>query len=305
MFRSVFKMFVRAVPEIDIDLKGDPQVRDNHKEAFSKISQMLAQSNDLIDRISHYKGCQELAKKAMENKERGSKDEQAAFNGLLVAVDSIERFFDFCNTIVREIPPLLQSIASCYDGKSVQDSMPQALMKLFVVFVAFAIKFDSFRMSCPHLANDFSYYRRLLPRYNKHPNLKVGEDKASKMGVFTGDMYPMVNSLIKASGEAMKGNNNVGLVWAMIANSCLKAVKENRYDGELKLVCGRAMTGAIVVFDHIADPHAFHKKSPIKTRELILMLKSQFAKEVVLQNFVRFCTKHFSEAASSTANLLQ
>merc|ERR1719296_596373 len=164
-----------------------------------------------------------------------------------------------------------------------QATMPQALFRQLVGLVSFAIRFDKIRMERPHLSNDFSYYRRLLPKYNKHPDVKIGEDAASAMAMFTAEHIPMVRALIKASSQSTAAaGKNVELVLALLGNSCLKAVREQKYASrpEVNMLCARAMTGTLVMFDHVADPHAFHKKSPLKTKEIITCLKKDFGKEV-------------------------
>lgn len=47
----------------------------------------------------------------------------------------------------------------------------QALAKQLALIFDLALQFDWLRMNRPHLANDFSFYRRLLPKFSKHPKV--------------------------------------------------------------------------------------------------------------------------------------
>jgi hypothetical protein len=57
----------------------------------------------------------------------------------------------------------------------------------------------------------------------------------------------------------------------------------------------RAMTGAIILYDHIADLGAFHKKSPIRVRDCITLLKTHELKPTGLVNALRFTTVHLGD----------
>jgi len=304
---QIFGFFGKSGPEIDLDLAGDDNTlsKEAHQKAYEDCAALLERSGPLLSLIDDYEGCQELAKKAI--KEGGKEAEQAAFEGLLGAVASISQFHQFSQDIDKVFPNFIKCLAADYEPANLQATMPQALFRQLVGLVSFAIRFDKIRMERPHLSNDFSYYRRLLPKYNKHPNVQIGEDAASAMAMFTAEHIPMVRALINASARSRTdAGKNVELVLALLGNSCVKAVKEAKYasDASLNMLCGRTMTGALVLFDHVADPHAFHKKSPLKTRDIITSLKRDFGKEVDLQKYIEFCTKHFSEAPASMQNLL-
>lgn len=306
---ALFSLFSKSGPETDLDLTGndDELVKESHKKAYADCSAMLERCGPLLTLIEEYKGCQSLAKKAIQ--EGGQENEIRAFDGLIVAVDAINEFHKFAQDLEKQVfSNFIQCIAADYDPSTPQHNLPSPLLRQLCRLVSFAIQFDKLRMERPHLSNDFSYYRRLLPRYNKRSGVTVGEDAASAMAMFTAEHIPMVRALINASSRAAEasGGKNVELVLALLGNSCLKAVKEAKYASlpDVNMLCARVMTGSVVLFDHVADPHAFHKKSPLKTKEIITSLKRDFGKEVGLQKYIEFCTKHFSEAPASIQNLL-
>lgn len=158
----------------------------------------------------------------------------------------------------------------------------------------------------PFLSNDFSYYRRLLPKFQKHPNLKVSDDAASGMALFTAEHIPMTTMLARAASAALEENHNVTVALAIMANSCHKMVKAKKFANiDTNLFCARAMTGAIVLYDHVDPLGAFHKKSPIAIRSCVVLLKTSFPKENGLMNAIHYSSKHFRDAPLATQQLFE
>jgi len=114
----------------------------------------------------------------------------------------------------------------------------------------------------------------------------------------------MMSSLSKATAAALEKNEHVTAALAAMANVCMKMIKSKKYSKpETNLFCARAMTGAIVLFDHVDPLGAFHKKSPIAIRPCVMLLKRDFPKEGGLLNAIHFSTKHFKDAPSSLQEL--
>jgi hypothetical protein len=263
------------------------------------MAELLAQGEGVMHTLEEYKGCQELARKAMSTPTL--QNETEAFEGLLVAVDSISQFFNYSKALENNIPDLLNTLARGADSENKQSFQDQqALAKQLGDVFNFALKFDQTRMLRPFLSNDFSYYRRLLPKFNKHPAIKVKDDDASGMALFTAEHIPMTSCLAKAAGNALEKNSHVTNALALMANSCLAMIKSKKFSKpETNLFCARSMTGAIVLFDHVDPLGAFHKRCPIALKQAILTLKREFPKEQGLINALHFSTKHFRDADTS------
>jgi hypothetical protein len=74
------------------------------------------------------------------------------------------------------------------------------------------------------------------------------------MALFTAEHIPMTSTLAKAAGSALEKNSYVTAALALMANSCMSMIKSKKFaKPETNLFCARAMTGAIVLFDHV-DP---------------------------------------------------
>ena len=113
---------------------------------------------------------------------------------------------------------------------------------------------------------------------------------------------------------------NVTSALASMANICRDTVMGDKDSAKpmqekTVLFALRAMTGAIILYDHIAElgrtfPYlvlifffssvsfflgAFHKKSPIRVRDCITLLKTHELKPTGLVNALRFTTVHLND----------
>jgi hypothetical protein len=279
----------------------------NEEQAtYTLVKEVLDRSEEINAVIEQYKGCQALAKEAMQNPT--PENEQEAFDGLLLAVESISTFYSYSKDLEKILPELLSALGKPSQGGSdeqkTQADGKEALYKQLADVFNFTLEFDNVRMQRPNLSNDFSYYRRLLPKFNKHPDVKVKDDEASGMALFTAEYIPMMNCLARAAAKAAEKNESTTMVLSVMANSCCKMIKSKRFDNpDTNLFCARAMAGAIVLFDHVDLLGVFHRKSSIPIKPCVNMLKKEFPKETALINAIHFSTKHFKDAPQSVQDL--
>jgi len=160
-------------------------------------------------------------------------------------------------------------------------------------------------MMRPNLSNDFSYYRRLLPKFSKHPDLKVKDDDASGMALFTAEHIPMISAITKSVDGAGR-NDEIQNMLASFANSCMRMIKAKKYsNANTNLLTARAMTGALVLYDRIGPDTVFNKKCPVALRDCIQILKKEFPKEQGLLNAIQFSTKNFSRAPAGIQDMFE
>jgi hypothetical protein len=295
----------KEVHEVFIDFENAKPTNGEMK-IYSLVDDVLKRAPDVLKKIEEYKGCQDLARKAMSTPTY--ENEKEAFEGLLAAVDSIATFFDYAKSLERVLPELLLVIAkgapSDEKGQAQSLADQQALAKQLADIFDFTLRFDQTRMMRPHLSNDFSYYRRLLPKFSKLPQVKIKDDEASGMALFTAEHIPMMSCLSKAAARALEKNEHVTTALSVMANSCMKMVKSKKFaKAETNLFCARSMTGSIVLYDHVDPLSAVHKRSPIQIKQCILLLKREFPRETSLMNAIRFSTKNFRNAPSSIQDL--
>jgi len=278
------------------------QPTDAEMRVYQTMNNVLQQGPEVLRKVEEYQGCQELARKAMS--QPSPENERAAFEGLLWAVDSIAHFFEFAASLDRAFPDLLLALAHQPPEGKAYDR--QALMKQLAQVFDFVLQFDATRMSRPNLSNDFSYYRRLLPKFSKHPEVKVKDDEASGMALFTAEHIPMMQCIAKAATRALEKNDSVAVALSILANSCFRTIKEAKMQEHTNIFCARAITGAIVLYDHITPQGVFHKRSPIPVAVIIQMIQKDFsAQGPPLLNAIKFCTKNFKTAPDQLQALLE
>lgn len=299
----------KSVQGIDIDFNAD--MLQDEKKTFDMVTQLLDRKAGVFKSIEEYKGCQELARAAMSKP--SEETELAAFEGLLAAVDSIAEFYQFSRDMEKVFPVLMTKLAEAVKTPEKichLNEMPGLTRQLATIF-DFTLSFDRVRMLRPNLSNDFSYYRRLLPKFNKHAGIKVKDDEASGMALFTAEHIPMTTCLAKAGAKAQElliiadgkaAEGKIGHVLSTVANSCMLMLKNAKTKTEDAKFVARAMTGAVVIFDHVDHAGAFHRRTPIAIKQVINILKKNFT-DLSLLNAIRYSTKNFREAPEGIQGL--
>lgn len=272
---------------------------------YSSVQAILSKAPDVYRCIENYKGCSEECRKAMMD----SEFETEAFNALIVAVDSVKVMYDFTHQVGAAFKDLIKAIQPEHHAAAVDDAtkLPQALIVQLCKLLEFAWGFDSCRMMRPNLCNDFSYYRRWLPKYKDNPNVRIDDDTSGRMQMFTGQVNPMMSILIIEMNNLKNQDDEACAPLALLANSCYKMIKLKALpDSETTLrLCASAMTNAVVLFDHVDDNGAF-RRSPINVKGIITVVKNQLPQDLsnMLLNSLKYSTKNVNEASDSIQNLL-
>jgi len=290
--------------EVYIDFEN-AKPSNSEIKVWTSVNEVLTKGAGVLKTIEDYKGVQDLCRKAMQAPTK--ENEKTAFDGLLGVVDSISLFFTYAKRLEEMLPTLLDSLArpndEAKDYKMLLQAQ-QALAKQLADVFDFTLRFDSLRMMRPMMSNDFSYYRRLLPKFMTHTGIKVKDDEAGGMALFTAEHIPMMNSLCRAANKALQQNENVITALSVMANSCLSMIRGKKFASvETNLFMARAMTGAIVLFDHIDPLGVFSRRSPINIRAAVTLLKREFPREQVLVNAIQYSSKTFKNAPSNIQDL--
>eukprot|EP00808_Paulinella_micropora_P005600 g10650.t1 len=293
-----------AAIALDLDnCKPSPK----EQKVFQELERLLETSTDLLKRIEDYKGCGDLARAAMSNP--STENEMAAFEGLLEAVDHIAAFYYFSQNLERALPKLWASLCESEGKKTLQDQ--QALAAQLARLFNFVFAFDTTRMMRPNLSNDFSYYRRLLGKYSRHPKVRVKDDEASSMALFTADHIPMLSCLSKGTKAAADEDDHqadVNHILCLIANSCCKMIKSHKCGNKpgAELLCARAMVGALVLYDLIQTKGGSVFKSKLDVRACVACLKKDMEGTndvAMLLNAIRYSTQSFNSAPTSIQDM--
>jgi len=276
---------------------------DGEKELHGEVAKILSKSEEVLDRLFNFKGCDEFIRKAITTP--GPESEQAAWDTILPAVSILQEFYEFGTEIEKIYPKLIKSL---FGGASPNDNLKgqQALAKQLADVIDFALRFDDAKMVNPAIQNDFSYYRRSLAKMkmtNRAGDIKIKDELANRMSLFFAYPTPMMKVLTDTTVEFLNNpssgvpKDQVVKGFALMANVCTDMVENHKFDNaKTNMFCLRAATGSIVLVDHIDDLGAFHKKSEINIRTTITQLKTfTDANTDGLLNALRFTTKHLND----------
>jgi len=295
----------REPQEIFLDFERC-QPSDEEREIHTTVNSVLVKGPAILDRLFKYEGCEEYIRKAIT--QPGAETEESAWNAVLPAVDQLQEFYDFSLELEACFPKLV--VALCKNEPKDSLANQQALAKQLADVFDFVLRFDDSKLVNPAIQNDFSYYRRTLNRMKlskKDLNIKIRDDLANRMSLFFAYPTPMMNVLNETTKKFLSQDTtvpreNVTLALATMANVCHDMVAQKRFDSNnTNMFCLRAMTGAIILFDHLHAQGAFAKKSQINIKGCITVLKSFPSGTDGLLNALRFTTIHLNDPDTPNA----
>jgi len=288
--------------------KAEPQT-DEEREIHAAVAAVLDKGPTILEQLQGYPGCEEVIRKAITTP--GPENDDAAWNAVLPAVGQLKDFYDFSLSLDECFPKLL--LALCKTDPKERIASQQALAKQLADVFDFVLRFDEAKMVNPAIQNDFSYYRRTLNRMKasqKDTNLPIRDELANRMSLFFAYPTPMMNALSETTVKFLDQDHSVPRdhvtdCLATMANVCQHMVEAKTFNSdETNLFCLRAMTGAIILYDHLHPQGAFHKKSPVNIRGCISVLKNftggtgssqGTSPSGGLLNALRFTTKHLND----------
>jgi len=288
--------------EIFLDFEN-AKPSEEEQQIYDEVHKVLVNGPDILEHLFKYEGCEEFIRKAITTP--GPETEEAAWNAVLPAVDQLLEFYNFSVALEGCFPNLL--IALCKNDPKDSLANQQALAKQMADVFDFVLKFDDAKMVNPAIQNDFSYYRRTLNRMKlskKEPNIKIRDELANRMSLFFAYPTPMMKVLSETTVKFLASDpgsgvprDNVTTALSTMANVCHDMVFKKKFSTDgTNMFCLRAMTGSIILFDHLHSIGAFAKKSPINIKGCINVLKTYTTSPTDgLLNALRFTTIHLNE----------
>jgi len=287
-------------PDFFVDFEN-ARPSEDELDLYNRLSAVLTKSNSILDKLFKYSGCEEYIRKAITTP--GPETEEAAWNAVLPAVDQLQEFFDYAVELETGFPKLL--VALCKDSAKNSLQNQQALAKQLAEVFDFVLRFDDAKMTNPAIQNDFSYYRRTLNRMKiskKELNIKIRDELANRMSLFFAYPTPMMKVISDTTSKFLSTDTtcpreNVTASLAAMANVCQGMVTNKKFSSDqTNMFCLRAMTGAVILFDHIDVVGAFGKRTPINIKGVINVLKAyQTSPTDGLLNALRFTTVHLQD----------
>lgn len=250
----------------------------------------------------------------------GTEAEKSAMAVLLPAVALLKDLFEYSKELEVVFPKLLVALMkedAAQSGNGAQSALAnqQALAKQLADVIDFVLQFDDAKMITPGIQNDFSYYRRSLPRLltNKETaeEVVVKDELANRMSLFFASPTPMMKVITDATTQFVEesgaennlSRDSVTVGMSLMANVCHEMVSKHRFTSPVtNMFCLRCMTGSIILVDHVSRLGAFHKKSLINIKGCIATLKSYNGDNTDgLMNTLRFTTAHLNDAETPAA----
>jgi len=272
----------------------EPPTGEVELKVYNDVKELLDSSGTIISSLNDYKGCGPAIQKAISNKEH----EDEAFSELIPAVEELRAMYDFSQRIAEVAPRLLLPLCNVVEEEGSLENQT-ALAKLLCDLFNFILIFDDKKMMNPHIQNDFSFFRRSMPKLKSSNRCKIPEDVANKMSLFFAYPTPMMymfTQLMKEQQGIPYETVVSGL--SLFANLCLDMVEKKLFESpDLNMFCLRAMTASIILVDHISEAGVFCRKSPINIKNAILTLrdKQEELGTQGLTNALKYTTKHLND----------
>lgn len=311
-----------AVPNVAINMAAEPQ-SDQERKIADSAAKLLEKAPEHLQQLQEYKGCEKYIRTALADPT--PETEKQAWHAVEKAVDVLYKFYKYGLGIEAILQDILPTVCASADPVAAVQSNQTLVRQLCEIF-HFAFRFDELKMVNPAIQNDFSYYRRVLSRMRsgavkmneeggkkkgkkgkkakEEPEDKVTEEIANKMSFFFAYPTPMMRVILDTTRNITSSAQLIpGL--ALIANVACNLVETNAVgitgQGKMLLLCG--MTGCIILVDHL-EPNggAFHKKSPVRIKNCITLLKN-FTEQSTdfLLNSLRFTTLHLNDDSTIPA----
>jgi len=289
--------------DIFLDFDNAKPSSDDERQVYDTVAAVLVKGPSILEKLKTYAGCEEAIRKAITTP--GAETEDAAWNAVVPAVEQLKEFYDFSLELESCFPKLL--VALCKTDPKQNINNQQALAKQMADVFDFVLRFDDLKMVNPAIQNDFSYYRRTLNRKKitkvDNLNITIRDELANRMSLFFAYPTPMMNVVNETTTKFLSQDtsvprDNVTTALATMANVCQEMIAQKKFQQDAtNMFCLRAMTGAVILFDHLHNPGAFSKKSPINIKGCITVLKNynQPGSTDGLLNALRFTTIHLND----------
>jgi len=234
------------------------------------------QSPEIILSLESYTGCAELIRQAISNE--NDQTFKAAWESVEPCVQKLKQYYNFSQQMNDAARDALVKVAALPKDNHERHNIQYEIGRM----VADAIRFDCTKIKTPNMQNDLSFYRRAISRSSDFPLdslLTHSQDSANQLSMFIGRRYPMFetlrDSIVSTNDKPAQPNfDTLSLTMLSFIDGAF-ALLAKPVPAELSSIVLRALTGFIVLYDHIDIDGSFSKHSPINSEgdELALVVK--------------------------------
>ncbi|KAL3665033.1 hypothetical protein V7S43_009670 [Phytophthora oleae] len=248
-------------------------------------------------RLQCYEGCLQLIQKTIREP-HNEVLRMELVTTLAPNISTIRALYD----LAIDIETIFAALVQISSQKSTKKAAG-FLMEKIASLVDFAVAFDNLKAKTPDVQNDLSHFRRFIA-----VNIAVSNQLESlidaplnAMSFFVADHCPMLKVLVRAIECAMTKEPAAVDVSALLANSrCSSMAGSRPKDGRPMMNYLRAMTGAIILYDHTATHGAFGSKSEVKikrcVKELVQWKRNGATSELL--DTIKYCSLHYNDSST-------
>jgi len=263
-------------------------------------NEVLSKGREVLHSIETYAtGARLFVKQGMEAKDDEARI--AAFKGVLPFIAQIKSYYDF-SILLASKGVLVTIVENLLVAMAAKDGLEgtKTQIKQLATLLDFALRFDQQKMHTPQLLNDFSFYRRTFPRMvaTCEEDIIVRDVEANKIAMFMAHQVPMINCLCEVFQKRFQKKAEVITLLAHMANILCRAITQSITDTETKLFCCRAMTGAIVLYDHVDPNGVFWNKSNVQITACIKALRNCDPPQRTLLGSIQYSSRHFKDSTT-------
>ncbi|KAJ5075563.1 hypothetical protein M0811_07133 [Anaeramoeba ignava] len=151
--------------DIFLDLENARPKTTEETTVYEQVSDVLKQGPDFLNRFRNLPNCSNEVRQAISSPNVDT--ETKAWNAVLPIVQELGEIFLFSNQIEKLVPLLLGQLC-VKGGDEAKDRLvsQQALAKQLGDVIDLVLDFDDIKMHNTTFQNDFSYYRRVVSRFD-------------------------------------------------------------------------------------------------------------------------------------------
>ncbi|KAF0698000.1 Aste57867_11331 [Aphanomyces stellatus] len=279
---------------------------------YASATDLVSLNKATLVKMEEYRGCQDQIRKSMSSPTNESY-RRDSLSQLIPNVELIQEFYHVAakqstvNVKDTGTPSSCQYVGIVFHqlvstlAKEGSDAHPELFRRLADILV-FCLLFDNLKTMNPSIQNDLSYYRRYIAANKDNQSELVPESTANHLSFFVADHMPMLKAVIRTLQDDHDQTHT--RVVAQLANlSCAYVAHRKDVDATTELFCLRAMTAAIVVYDHSTAKGVFRaNKSDVKMKrclKALLLAKTMSnnppAAADQLLDCIRYLTCHFND----------
>ncbi|KAJ1903750.1 hypothetical protein LPJ81_002894, partial [Coemansia sp. IMI 209127] len=253
------------------------------EENFPEGNKLLKIGQVLLQRISGYQDSTNEIRTAISN--ATPENEEAAWRKVGPSAQLLVECYEYAQAVERMIPEVLDELCSQADlEEGAATDRSRGLARLLADLMQNAFAFDSLKASIPAIQNDFSYYRRTLPRISGSQNAEIAKFAISqavsnKMSLFYAYHNPMVKAVVDSVSQYAKESDNEMLVLdclSALAGGSYNTIKQSRADSaKSERLCVLVLVTCCVLYDWISTSGVGSPQSAINSKAVLDLISQR------------------------------